>query len=38
MYVDDSGSPSYKDNTNYFVLAGIVVADNKIKALQRTTL
>ena len=36
MYVDDSGSPSYKDHTNYFILAGIIVNDNKIKDLQKT--
>ena len=38
MYVDDSGSPSYRDRTNYFILAGIIVNDDKIKSLQRTVL
>ena len=38
MYVDDSGSHSYKDHTNYFILAGIIVIDDKIKNLQKITL
>ena len=35
MYVDESGSPNYKDNSTHFVLSGIIVDDNKIKNLQR---
>ena len=36
MYVDDSGSPNNADQTNYFVLSGIVVHDDKIKDLQKS--
>lgn len=35
MYVDESGSPNYKDYSRHFVLSGIIVDDNKIKDLQR---
>lgn len=35
MYVDDSGSPNNADQTNYFVLSGVVVRDDKIKNLQK---
>ena len=35
MYVDDSGSSQNTDHTDYFILAGIVVDDKKIKTLQR---
>lgn len=35
MYVDDSGSPNSADHTNYFVLSGVVVHDDKIKELQK---
>lgn len=38
MYVDDSGSPSYRDHTNYFVLSRVIVNDNKIKNLQKSVL
>ena len=35
MYVDDSGSPSYRDHTGYFILSGIIVEDDKIKGLHK---
>ena len=35
MYVDDSGSPNNADQTNYFVLSGVIVHDDKIKDLQK---
>ena len=35
MYVDDSGSSSHRDHTGHFILAGIIVEDDKIKDLQR---
>ena len=35
MYVDDSGSPSNADQTNYFVLSGVIVHDDRIKCLQK---
>ena len=35
MYVDDSGSPSHRDHTDHFILAGIIVEDDKIKDLQK---
>ena len=35
MYVDDSGSSNYTDHTNYFILSGIIVKDDKIKNLQK---
>ena len=36
MYVDDSGSPSYADHTDQFVLSGIILEnDEQIKDLQR---
>ncbi|MDE0525252.1 MAG: DUF3800 domain-containing protein [Thaumarchaeota archaeon] len=35
MYVDESGSPDYKDYSTHFVLSGIIVDDNSIKNLQR---
>lgn len=35
IYVDDSGSPNSADQTNYFVLSGVIVHDNKIKDLQK---
>ncbi len=37
MYVDESGSESYKDSTKYFVLSGIIVSDDKIKKIQRSS-
>ena len=37
MYVDESGSVSYNDSTNYFVLSGIIVAKDKIKELKRAS-
>lgn len=36
MYVDESGSYRHTDHTDYFILAGIIVEDEKIKKLQRT--
>lgn len=36
MYVDDSSSPNNADQTNYFVLSGVIVRDdNEIKDLQK---
>ena len=35
MYVDDSGSSKHTDHTDYFILSGIIVGDDKIKNLQR---
>ena len=35
MYVDDSGSPSYADHTNYYVLSGVIIQDDYIKDLQK---
>lgn len=35
MYVDESGSPDYKDYSTHFVLSGIIVDDGSIKSLQR---
>ena len=35
MYVDDPGSPSHRDHTGHFILAGIIVEDDKIKDLQK---
>ena len=35
MYVDDSGSTSRRDHTGHFILAGIIVEDDKIKDLQK---
>ena len=35
MYVDDSGSSSRRDHTGHFILAGIIVEDDKIKDLQK---
>ena len=37
MYVDESGSASYNDSTNYFVLSGIIAAKDKIKELKRAS-
>ena len=36
MYVDDSGSDSYADQSKYFILSGIIVQDERIKDLQKT--
>lgn len=35
MYVNDSGSPSHTDNTDYFILSGVIVRNEYIKELQR---
>ena len=35
MYVDDSGSSRHMDHTDYFILSGIIVEDDKIKNLQK---
>ena len=35
MYVDESGSPNYKDKSNHFILSGIIVDDENIKKLQK---
>ena len=37
MYVDESGSVSYNDNTNFFVLSGVIVEEDKINDLKRST-
>ena len=35
MYVDESGTPDHADHTDYFVLTGVMVPDDKIKDLQK---
>lgn len=36
MYVDDSGSSKYSNHTKYFILAGVIVDDDKIRNLRKT--
>jgi hypothetical protein len=35
MYVDDSGSPSVKDNTSYYVISGVIVHEIDINQMER---
>lgn len=36
MYIDETGTPSYKDSPRYFLLTGIVVHENNIKKMKKT--
>jgi hypothetical protein len=35
MYVDDSGSPSPKDNSSYYVISGVIVHESDINQMER---
>ena len=35
MYVDDSGSPSLKDNSSYYVISGVIVHEIDINQMER---
>ena len=37
MYVDDSGSPSMKDNSDYYVITGAVVHEMDIYGIEAAT-
>jgi hypothetical protein len=30
MYVDDSGSPSIKDNSDYYVISGVIIHETNV--------
>jgi hypothetical protein len=34
MYVDDSGSPSAKDNTDYYVISGLIIHETDIRQVE----
>ena len=35
MYIDESGVPSYNDTSKYYMLSGVIVHNDKIKAMKR---
>jgi hypothetical protein len=35
LYVDDSGSPSVKDNTSYYVISGVIIHETDINQMER---
>ena len=35
MYIDESGVPSYNDTSRYYLLCGVIVHNDKIKAMKR---
>jgi Protein of unknown function (DUF3800) len=37
MYVDDSGSPSTKDNTDYYVISGVIIHETQIYPVEIAT-
>jgi hypothetical protein len=37
MYVDDSGSPNSKDNSDYYVIAGIIIHELDIRHVEIRT-
>lgn len=36
MYIDESGVPSSKDSSKYYILSGIIVHDDTIKSMKRS--
>lgn len=36
MYIDETGTPSFKDSPRYFLLTGIVIHENDIKKVKKT--
>jgi hypothetical protein len=37
MYVDDSGSPSMKDNSDYYVISGVIIHETDIYPVEGAT-
>jgi Protein of unknown function (DUF3800) len=37
MYVDDSGSPNAKDNTDYYVISGLIIHETDIRQVEIRT-